>query len=308
MELPAAVLGFTIAMLLMPRDPLSARRIKYDLAGTGLWILALASFTWLLAGQPPSSAEGRWIVSLALVFLFATLIMLERRSAEALFDLSCFRKGPFLASAVSLSIAFTSSYMLTFVLPFYLLEGRHQSPGATGRFLAAYALARGGAAWLSGRWSDGVDARRFTVSGLVMLTCGLATLSRVNESSPPSAIAAALLLAGLGFGCFVPSNNSLLMGSAHPERHGFAAGIMATARTVGMTVGVALAGAILSADSGTLVRRVGLAFSTAAAVALASAVTSAFTVRHFLPVLIIRALIFSSRKKTLQRSKGLVTK
>jgi DHA2 family multidrug resistance protein-like MFS transporter len=106
---------------------------------------------------------------------------------------------------------------------------------------------------------------------MLLLACGLAVLYRGNDGNLPSA---GLLLAGLGFGCFVPPNNSLLMGSVPSALYGFAAVIMTTSRTLGMTVGVALAGAILSASGGTLGNRANLAFGTAALLAVVGAIAS----------------------------------
>ena len=56
----------------------------------------------------------------------------------------------------------------------------------------------------------------------------------------------ALAITGLGTGIFVSPNSSALMGSAPPQQRGVAAGILATARLVGMVLGVGLAGAIFT--------------------------------------------------------------
>jgi hypothetical protein len=45
---------------------------------------------------------------------------------------------------------------------------------------------------------------------------------------------------------FISPNNSALMGAAPRNRQGIAAGILATARSVGMVLGVGMAGAILT--------------------------------------------------------------
>jgi MFS family permease len=50
----------------------------------------------------------------------------------------------------------------------------------------------------------------------------------------------------LGTGIFISPNTSALMGSASRQRQGIASGILATARNVGMVLGVGLAGAILT--------------------------------------------------------------
>ncbi|HEX6303742.1 MAG TPA: MFS transporter, partial [Anaerolineales bacterium] len=71
-------------------------------------------------------------------------------------------------------------------------------------------------------------------------------LSRLDAQSPTQAIVLALAVAGLGTGTFISPNNSALMGSAPRHRQGIAAGLLATARSVGMVLGVGLAGAIFT--------------------------------------------------------------
>jgi MFS family permease len=54
-----------------------------------------------------------------------------------------------------------------------------------------------------------------------------------------------MAVCGLGTGIFISPNNSALMGSAPKHRQGIASGILASARNVGMVLGIGMAGAIL---------------------------------------------------------------
>jgi hypothetical protein len=79
----------------------------------------------------------------------------------------------------------------------------------------------------------------------------------------------------LGTGVFISPNNSALMGSAPAGRQGIAAAVLATARSLGMVLGIGMAGAILTtvmsrglaADSGEgLYQALRIAFQLAAAI------------------------------------------
>ena len=59
-------------------------------------------------------------------------------------------------------------------------------------------------------------------------------------------MAAAFCVTGLGTGIFISPNNSALMGSAPSNRQGIAAGMLATARNVGIVLGIGMAGAFLT--------------------------------------------------------------
>jgi MFS family permease len=99
---------------------------------------------------------------------------------------------------------------------------------------------------LSGTLSDRVGTRLPAVLGMAILAAGLFLLSRLGPNTPLPLVALTLGMAGLGTGTFISPNNSALMGSAPRHRQGIAAGILATARSAGMVLGVGLAGAIFT--------------------------------------------------------------
>jgi MFS family permease len=75
---------------------------------------------------------------------------------------------------------------------------------------------------------------------------GLLLLARLGPLSAIYEIGIALAVVGFGTGTFISPNNSAIMGSAPPKRQGIAAGVLATARSTGMVLGVGLAGAIFT--------------------------------------------------------------
>ena len=102
------------------------------------------------------------------------------------------------------------------------------------------------AAPISGSLSDRIGSRLLSTLGMAILAGGLFLLSQLGPTSPDSLILAGLTIAGLGTGIFISPNTSALLGSAPRQRQGIASGILATARNVGMVLGVGLAGAILT--------------------------------------------------------------
>jgi MFS family permease len=71
-------------------------------------------------------------------------------------------------------------------------------------------------------------------------------LGRLELSSSLTQVAFALAIAGFGIGVFISPNSSALLGSAPRNRQGIASGILATARNVGMVLGIGLSGAIFT--------------------------------------------------------------
>jgi hypothetical protein len=81
---------------------------------------------------------------------------------------------------------------------------------------------------------------------MLILAAGLVLLALLSPHGSLGAIAGALALVGLGVGIFVSPNNSALMGAAPRHRQGIASGVLATARNVGMVLGIGFAGAIFT--------------------------------------------------------------
>jgi len=61
-----------------------------------------------------------------------------------------------------------------------------------------------------------------------------------------------MLLTGLGIGLFTSPNNSAVLGAVPSQQRGVANGILGTARTLGMLLGIALAGAVYATTLGIL--------------------------------------------------------
>ncbi len=161
-------------------------------------------------------------------------------------DLSLFSKRIFSASAGSAVFIYIALYSVLFLMPFYLIQGRGLSPAQAGLLLTAQPLVMAVAAPISGTLSDRIGSRLPTTLGMAILAAGLYLLSRLGPQAPLSSVGIYLAIAGLGTGIFISPNTSALMGSAPRNRQGIASGIQATARNVGMVLGVGLAGAILT--------------------------------------------------------------
>jgi len=102
------------------------------------------------------------------------------------------------------------------------------------------------AGWLSDRFGT----RHLPVVGASLLGAGLFLLSLAGPADPLWTVVARLALCGLGMGLIQAPNNSAVMGALPRERLGSGGGLLATARSVGMVLGVEVAGALFSSRAG----------------------------------------------------------
>jgi EmrB/QacA subfamily drug resistance transporter len=247
-NVPVGLLAFLLSWRFIPTDPPSDNPERFDLAGA---LLFMSGLVLLLFGLNQGHAWG-WIspailgtLLLSLVFLVAFIIF-ESRQANPMLDLSLFKRRVFSSSVLSAVMNYITLFSIIFLLPFYLLQGRGLTPSQAGLLLTAQPLIMAIIAPISGTLSDRIGTRLPGIFGMALLALGAYLLSRLGPQSAYIDVALALGIVGLGTGIFISPNNSALMGSAPFHRQGIAAGVLATARSTGMVLGIGLAGAIFT--------------------------------------------------------------
>ena len=246
-NVPVGTLALILSLIFVPRDASAETVRKFDLPGA---LTFMAGLVALLLGLN-QGAEWGWaslptLGSIALAFvLLGVFLWLETRSPAPMLDLSLFRIPLFSASAINAIFNYICLYTITFLVPFYLIQGRGLNPAQAGLLMTAQPILMAISAPISGALSDRIGSRAPGMIGMSLLALGLLGLSRLTLESSFWLVAAGLAVCGLGTGIFISPNNSALMGSAPKHRQGIASGILASARSVGMVLGVGLAGAIL---------------------------------------------------------------
>lgn len=247
-NIPVGLPALYISQRFIPAERPPEMHKRFDIAGAALFLVGLVML--LLALN--KAHDWGWTSPLTLgilAFSVATLIFffwIEGRIQDPMLDLSLIRNRLFSFAAVSALLCYIGLYSTLFLLPYYLIEGRGYNASMTGLILAAQPLAMAGIASFSGSLSDKVGTRIPTTIGMAILSVGLFLLSRLQPNTTLGYVVLGLVFAGLGTGMFVSPNNSAMLGVAPRERRGIASGIMATARNVGMVLGIGMAGAIFT--------------------------------------------------------------
>jgi EmrB/QacA subfamily drug resistance transporter len=250
-NVPIGLTALLLSMRFIPHDAPSTRTQPFDIVGAGTFMTGL---TLLLLGLNQGDAWG-WGSPLVLGLLMAAVVLLvlfvtvESRVEHPMLDLSLFRARQFSAATISAVCNYICLNIVTFMLPFYLINGRHLDTAQAGLILTAQPIMMAIAAPISGALSDRVGPRLLGTLGMAIMGLGMFGLSQMVSAAPIELVALGIAVIGLGTGIFISPNSSALMGSAPRARQGIAAGIMATARNVGMVLGVGLAGAVLASST-----------------------------------------------------------
>ncbi|WP_394845669.1 MFS transporter [Pendulispora brunnea] len=176
---------------------------------------------------------------LATVWLVEGEVRRTRGAGQGTFSL------PFWLGLAGALLLYTTTFMLSFSLPFQLQHARGISARDAGLLLTPQPAMMAIVAPIGGWLSDRFGTRWPCAFGMVAIAAGCVLLSYVAADASPVAVAPVVALIGLGAGAFVAPNNAAIMGAAPKDRQGTAAAAAAMARNIGMTSGVALAGALL---------------------------------------------------------------
>ncbi|MGA7617527.1 MAG: MFS transporter [Thermoanaerobaculia bacterium] len=280
-NIPVGVIGIWMALRFIRSDEPEGKVERFDWSGASLFTFGLVG---LLVALNQGHAWG-WTSAITLSILAAAVLVLaifiafERSKSAPMLDLSLFGSKVFSATSAGALLNYVCIYGIIFVLPFLLIQGRGLDTQQAGIVLTAQPIVMAVVAPFSGALSDRIGPRILVTLGLLLLSLGIFLLARFAGGGSIGAIAAALAVCGLGVGLFVSPNNSALMGSAPRHRQGIASGVLATARNVGMVLGVGLTGAVFTTilarghgSAPALVHGVEVSFHTCAAVALLAAV------------------------------------
>lgn len=247
-NLPVGAVGLYLGYRFIPRDEPERTAARFDRAGATLFFAGL--FALLLAlnqghawGWGSTTIIGLLLGSLAALTIF---VLVERRHVAPMLDLSLFAHPSFSGSAFTALATYVALFILIFLMPFYLIQGRGLDAAHAGLIMTAQPVVMMVVAPIAGALSDRLGSRPLSMIGLVLLSLGFSALCRLDGATPLWHVAGGLALCGLGFGFFVAPNNSRLMGAAPRNRQGIAAAVLAASRNLGMVFGVAVAGAIFT--------------------------------------------------------------
>ena len=148
-----------------------------------------------------------------------------------------------------------------FLNTLYLQNVRGLSPFHAGLYLLPMAGMTLVFAPVSGRLVGRFGARPSLLVGGVAVTIGGLMLTRLRASTPTDYLLLSYLIFGLGTGLLNPPITNTAVSGMPPAQAGVAAAVASTSRQVGMTLGVAVVGAV--AGAGVAGAHLGPAFALA---------------------------------------------
>ena len=246
-NLPVCVAAMALTARFVPESK-AARARAFDPAGQILVLTFLLSLTYAIIESPQ---DGWTSVPSLVLFAVAALCMilflvLERRCRHPLIDLRFFRSVPFTSAFVLALLSHASFAGFLFLNALYLQQVRGYSAFHTGLCTLPCAVMIIVMSPLSGRMVGRYGARpSLAVAGLGFLLSTL-LLTLLSPETPLPQMMLAYALFGIGMGMINPTITNSSVSGMPLAQAGVAGSIASTGRQVGIALGVAVAGAILS--------------------------------------------------------------
>jgi EmrB/QacA subfamily drug resistance transporter len=244
-NVPVGVAAFALTAAFVPESR-SARARRLDPIGQLLVIAALASLTYAIIEGPRTGWTSAEILGLFAfsVVCFLALVGYELHREEPLLEMRFFRSIPFAGATAIAVCAFAAMGGFLFLNTLYLQDVRGLSPLDAGLYLLPMAAMTLVCAPLSG-WLIGRGGARpsMLVAALAMIGAAL-MLTSISPTTPAVQLLGAYFLFGLGAGLVNPPITNTAVSGMPSAQAGVASAVASTSRQVGMTLGVAVIGAV----------------------------------------------------------------
>ena len=269
---PAAVVG---ALLFIHRDGRPDRRPRLDLPGAlliggGMFMLVFglsegSTYGWLTPREPFTINGRRWwpasspVSIVVVVFVLAVIVLAgfsvlerikERTDRSPLFEFGQLQHRGYRYGLLTSTVAAMANLGLIFVLPVVLQDGEHLSAATTGLWLIPFGLFIIVGAQLGGglahRWPPHIVIRL----GLALESSGLVAVAfAVSPRVSLVGLVPGFFLFGVGYGFASSQLVNVVLSDVPRDKAGVASAANTTARQVGAALGVAVMGAVLSAQT-----------------------------------------------------------
>jgi EmrB/QacA subfamily drug resistance transporter len=247
-----AFVGLGVARYLLPPESFkgsSVRKEPFDFPGTITFALSISLLLLALA-----TAQGTWRSALVAVEFLGGIVVLvlfvwlEHRARFPLLDLTLFRIPAFTLGNTARWISFVTMSINVLLMPFFLQLGMRLDPLQAGFLVVPTPLAMAVLAPLTGWMSERLLPERLCSLGLIINAVAFFFLSFLSMETTPFTVIVWLSVLGFGMGLFQTPNNNLLMSSLPHQRLGVGSSFLSIVRSLGNSVGAALAATIVSAQ------------------------------------------------------------
>jgi len=246
-NLPIAVAAVAMTLRVLPAGARGAGRL--DVPGAVVFTLAAAALTYaLIRGGEHGWGDGLTVTAFVVAGAAAVaFVPVELRAPHPMLDLALLRRPAFAGLLTGALLYQLAAFSGLVFLSLWLQNVLGLSPVRSGLALMPLAGTSFVVAAAAGRHMHKIAPRVPIGAGLLLIAAGCLMLgTSVHAGSGQSALFAGLAVAGAGVGLATPVLVSAAVSAVPPARAGMAGAAVNTFRQLGLTLGIALLGAVFS--------------------------------------------------------------
>ncbi len=204
------------------------------------WIIVLTTLSYAVTYAASPSWSAQVLAALCLFVLFSALVfsVFEYQAQTPFLPVHLLRQRFFFTAIASSILSFMVLFSVLILMPFYLdliLKLPKSSIGLVMMSLPAAVLVVAPAA---GWMAETISARTLSTSGLLLSTLALFWLTTITTNTSIAGIVARLVLLGCGQALFLSPNSAAVLHRVSKKDSGKSAALLATARNLGMLLGI----------------------------------------------------------------------
>ncbi|WP_275888854.1 MFS transporter [Desulfoprunum benzoelyticum] len=247
LPLSLAMFGVGRFYLRLNQDVPAARLTRrYDWKGFFLWAVAIFLFVSLISFYELMPLQIIALICICLLFVLAAFVLVEREVEDPLIPSILFRRRYFSTATITAALSFAVLFIVILLIPFFLDYILKLPADRIGLVMLALPSSLVIVSPLAGWLYDHIGARILTTSGLAVCCLAILSMAGFDTQTPLIEIFFKLSLLGAGQAIFLSPNSASILSRVEERYTGVASGILATARNLGMLVGVGLAGSVFS--------------------------------------------------------------
>jgi MFS family permease len=248
-NLPLGAVALVVVVRTMVA-PAQVREHRIDWLGAGVLSVAitclLLACTWGGTTYPWGSPEVL-VTGIGGLVLAVVFVMIERRVAEPLVPLSLFRERIFSVSTAGGFVIGAIIFAVSIYVPVFSQGVQKISATSSGVILIPFSLGWVAAATITGQLISRTGRyRAFPIVGSVFILTGLVLLALLSLGSPPAAVAAILVVTGIGMGMTFQPYIIATQNAVAVSNLGIATATIQFFRSMGGSLAVAALGTLLA--------------------------------------------------------------
>jgi EmrB/QacA subfamily drug resistance transporter len=239
-----AAIALTLSKVAESKDP---RDAGIDWPGTVTFSGALFLLVFgLIRGNAESWSTAIIACLAGAGVLLLAFLVIERRSAHPMLDLTLFRKPAFVGASIAAFVLSAAMFAMFLYLTLYIQNILGYSALQSGLRFMPVTLLSFLVAPISGKLAEQLGVRWFLGGGLLLVGLGLLLMHGVAPGDGWTVLLGGFVIAGVGIGLINPALATAAIGVVEPRRSGMASGINSTFRQVGIATGIAAWGALFT--------------------------------------------------------------